>query len=77
MTDERKKTVDTTELKGFAQPVRLHEVRWMPDDKEKPIENVSVPSEAQSKAVENELSEADLETLAGASGHVACVQGAR
>ena len=65
--------IGETELKGFAQPLRLHEVRWEPGDNEEPIESVSVSSEEQPKAVEVELSEADLETLAGASGHVACV----
>ncbi len=65
--------IGEAKLKGFPQPLRLHEVRWMPDDKENPIENVSVPSEAQPNAAEDELSEADLETLAGASGHIMCV----
>ena len=66
--------IGETELKGFAQPLRLHEVRWLPDDKEKPIENVSVLSQAQPKALEDELSEADLESLAAASGHMMCVR---
>lgn len=46
-------------------------------EKEKMIENVSVSPEAPPKAAEDELSEADLETLAGASGHIMCVEGAR
>jgi hypothetical protein len=35
------------------------------------------PPEAQPEAVEDELSDADLETLAGASGHIMCVEGAQ
>ena len=59
--------IGEAKLKGFAQPLRLHEVRWMSDDKEKMIENVSVSHEAQPETVEDELSDADLESVAGAS----------
>lgn len=74
MTDKKEKMVKTIEsFEKHKQPDP--EVRWMPDDKERPIENESVPSETQPKAVEDELSEVDLETLAAAnSGHMMCVR---
>jgi class 3 adenylate cyclase len=59
--------IGEVKLKGFAQPLHLHEVRWMSDDDEEMIENVSVSPEAKPEAVEDELSDADLESVAAAS----------
>ncbi len=44
----------------------------MAQEKEKAIEKGQLPPEVQPEAVEDELSEADLESVSGASGMTPC-----